>query len=143
MKLRGGTSRVKLSSFHIGNTLGVGTADFHIGRYRLAKHLRISGVSALEASPKYGRQLLLDAPSDFTSGRVPLFVCACCADLSCGATTVAVEIADGVVVWKDFGREAPYSDQVVVPEIYARTGPFHFDLTEYRSAVLPYTRGRE
>jgi hypothetical protein len=133
---------MKLSSFHIGNTPGVRTTDFHVGRYCLAKHFAISAINALDASPKYARQLLLEEPSDFPSGRVPIFVCECCADLACGARTVAVEIADDIVTWRDFGLEAPYGETLVVPEIYARTGPFYFDLTAYRSALRPYTRAR-
>lgn len=62
--------------------------------------------------------------------------------LDCGATTVAVKIGDGVVTWQDFGIEVPAGDNLVVSEVYARTGPFHFDLTDYRSALIPYTRRR-
>jgi hypothetical protein len=133
---------MKLSSFRVGNTPGIRTSDFHIGRYCLAKHFATSAVNALDAGAKYARQLLLAEPSDFPSGRVPVFVCECCADLGCGATTVAVEIADGIVTWQDFGIEVPYGDNPIVSEVYARTGPFHFDLTDYRSALLPYCRRR-
>ena len=134
---------MRLSSFRVGNTPGIRTSDFHIGRYCLAKHFATSAVNALDASPKYARQLLLAEPSDFPSGRIPIFVCECCAGLDCGATTVAVEIGDGVVTWQDFGREVPYENDLIVSEVHARTGPFHFDLTDYRSALLPYTRRRK
>lgn len=133
---------MKLSSFRVGNTPGVRSTDFHIGRYCLAKHFATSAMNAIDASTKYARQLLLTEPSDFPSGRVPIFVCECCAGLDCGATTVAVKIGDGVVTWQDFRMEAPYDEGRVVSEVYARTGPFHFDLVDYRSALLPYTRHR-
>lgn len=133
---------MKLSSFHVGNTPGIQTTDFHIGRYCLAKHLGTSEVNAVAASPRYARQLLLLEPSEFRSGRVPIFVCECCGGLDCGATTVAVEICDGIVTWQEFGRESPGEEELFVPELYARTGPFYFDLTDYRSALRPYTRSR-
>jgi hypothetical protein len=133
---------MKLSSFRVGTTPGVRTTDFHIGRYCLAKHFATSEVNALDANPKYARQLLLAEPSDFPSGRIPIFVCERCAGLDCGATTVAVTIGDGVVTWQDFGIEVPYGDNLIVSEVYARSGPFHFDLTDYRSALLPYGRRR-
>lgn len=133
---------LKLSSFHVGNTPGIRTSDFHVGRYRLAKHLGTSLLSVVDAAPEYTRQLLLDAPSAFPSGRIAIFVCQCCASLDCGAITVAVEVANGVVTWKDFGNEAPDPDPPYVPELYARTGPFYFEETAYRSALLPYARQR-
>jgi len=133
---------MNLSSFHVGSTPGIRTTDFHVGRYRLAKHLGTTSLNALDADPKYARQLLLEEPSEFQSGRIPIFVCERCAGLDCGATTVAVEILEGVVTWSQFGREVPDRDSLLVSEIDARTGPFHFDLTEYRSALRPYTRAR-
>ncbi|HET9957268.1 MAG TPA: hypothetical protein VFQ61_22375 [Polyangiaceae bacterium] len=126
----------------MANTPGIHTSDFHIGRYRLAKHFATSAINALDVDPKYARQLLLESASEFPSGRVPLFVCECCADLSCGAITVAVEIADGLVTWRDFGRETPYASVPAFPEIYARTGPFYFELTAYRSTLRPYSHTR-
>lgn len=133
---------MRLSSFQVGYTPGMRSVDFHVGRYRLAKHLGTTRLNALDADPKYARQLLLEEPSDFPSRRVPLFVCERCADLDCGAITVAVDIAAGVVTWAEFGQEAPYEGSLSVPDVYARTGPFFFDAVEYRSALLPYARRR-
>src|SRR5512147_153210 len=116
---------MRLSSFHVGNTPGIRTTDFHVGRYCLAKHFATSAVNGLDVDPKYARQLLRDVASDFASGRVPLFVCERCASLDCGAITVAVEVDSGVVTWRDFAIEAPCQAELTVPEIYARTGPFY------------------
>jgi hypothetical protein len=133
---------VKLSSFYIGSTPGIRTSDFHVGRYRLAKHLGTSSINVVDASPEYTRQLLLDVPSAFPSGRVAIFVCERCAGLDCGAITVAIEVENGIVTWKDFGNEAPGSEPPSFPDLYARTGPFYFDETAYRSALRPHARGR-
>ncbi len=134
---------MKLVSFHVGLTPGFGFSDFHLGRYRLARHLGTKLIGVLDVDPKYARQLLLAEPSDFPSGRVPLYVCECCADLDCGAITVKVVRAEDAFVWSDFAHEAPHAEgPAPSTEVLRRTGPFAFDATQYRSALQPYARSR-
>ncbi|MCO7225953.1 hypothetical protein [Pleionea sp. CnH1-48] len=115
--------------------------DFKVDSLKLAKHLDITdSLGMLSVDPKYARQLLLKEPSEFLSGRVPLYVCACCADLYCGAVTVAVELIDNMVVWKNFGWEDPDSQDISQSEYMEHTGPFYFEKKPYRNVLYPYTR---
>lgn len=130
-------------SFHIGVTEGFSFSDFHLGKYRLAKHLGTSRISALDVDPKYARQMLLMEPSDFPSGRVALYVCECCADLGCGAITVQVERVNESFAWSKFAFEAPYAEgPAESTDVERRTGPFVFDAADYVSALRPYTMPR-
>lgn len=114
--------------------------DFKIGSIELAKHLDIKekhGVLAINSS--FAKQLLLKAPSELKSKRVPLYVCNCCADLGCGALTVKIEKIDGCFIWSDFGYENNYEDSFFQNDFMKRTGPFKFNAEVYLSAVKPYT----
>ena len=68
-------------------------------------------------------------PADLQSGRISLYVCAHCGDISCGAITARIEVADTTITWKDFGYETGYQ----APELIAYThiGPFIFDKQDY------------
>ncbi|MFS0702917.1 hypothetical protein AB6N23_00200 [Cellulomonas sp. 179-A 9B4 NHS] len=74
-------------------------------------------------------QLLGEMPSELTGGRVPLYVCAACADLACGAVSVAVERTDREVVWHDFGWDTGWDDGE--EEIRIPGGPFVFDRDQH------------
>ena len=113
--------------------------DYKLGRIVLSKHLAISLVGSLDVSPSYARQLLLREPSDFPSGRVPIFVCELCGDLACGAVVVRVEAEGECFVWSEFGYESPYSDKRSTNVIMDRIGPFRFDAEVYRAALSAYT----
>lgn len=142
--------------------------DFRLGRVQLYRHFKLTDSrSALDTRPREtALELLGEVPSTFESGRVPLFVCGCCADLGCGALSVAVEHTPEGVVWRDFGwdgwgkREVrspeppPDEDEIEEPpaspgekgpplhEILARTGPLLFDTDEYISAVSQYRHAK-
>jgi hypothetical protein len=65
------------------------------------------------------------------SGRVPLYVCAECGDLGCGAVTVQVERTPEGFVWRDFALENNYDDTMKDAAPYRTVGPFLFNKTEY------------
>ncbi|MFO1483812.1 MAG: hypothetical protein U1F71_10680 [Verrucomicrobiaceae bacterium] len=66
----------------------------------------------LEAEKRFRQMLLLKQPSDTKSGRLPLLVCAECADYGCGVLTAVAEKAGDHVVWHSFGMENDYEDEV-------------------------------
>ena len=114
-------------------------SDFKIGNIKLAPHLGVSDeISSLDVKGSFAKQLLLQDYSDLKSGRVPLYVCICCADLGCGATTVLVEDLGNKIKWSEFGRESNLQDGLFQNDYMKRTGPFYFDKTEYLSAINPY-----
>lgn len=120
-----------------------GYTDFQIGRIRLARHLTIrSKISGISVSPRFAKQLLLQEASDFASGRVPVYVCGCCADLGCGAVTVSIERNEDLVVWLDFGWEGLDSTNFSQSEYMQRTGPFFFSFAQYFNVLKPYTAKR-
>jgi hypothetical protein len=52
------------------------------------------------------RQLRGAAPSEFASGRIPIYVCAECGDLGCGAVTVRVTELDDCFLWSELSIES-------------------------------------
>jgi hypothetical protein len=65
------------------------------------------------------------------SGRVPLYVCAECGDLGCGAITALVERTPEGFVWRDFAFENNYDATMTDMDSYRAVGPFVFNKTEY------------
>ncbi len=129
-----------LDTYRLPNAPHRSYVDFKVGRLALAKHLDVrSQVGVLSVDPIYAKQLLLMVPSEFKSGRTPLYVCSCCADLGCGALTVRIEETDAGIVWEDFGWEGPDGDRFSQSDYMSRTGPFLFDKRQYRLALIPYT----
>ena len=80
------------------------------------------------------RRLLLDAPADFSNGRRSLYVCPECGDLGCGAVSAVIETVDNQIVWRDFGYENDYENNVR-RDNYRDIGPFVFDLAEYEHVI--------
>jgi hypothetical protein len=113
--------------------------DFKIGNIELAKHLNIveeHGVLAI--NKMFAKQLLLKEPAELESGRIPLYVCNCCADLGCGALTVKVKEESGYFIWSDFGYENNYEDGFYQDDYMKRTGPFKFNNDNYVSVIQSY-----
>lgn len=88
------------------------------------------------------RQLAGTEPRDESSwpldaGRLPLYVCPMCADLACGAVTVAVawDASTDRVAWSDFRVEDGFSDRTDAVDLSA-LGPFLFDADAYRDTLL-------
>jgi len=112
--------------------------DFKVGRIVLSRHFGIRRIGVLSIDKVFCRQLLLRQASAFSSGRVPLYVCACCADLGCGALTVRVEKVEGGITWRDFGWEWTDGGGISQPGYLAGAGPYVFDADAYRAALYPY-----
>jgi hypothetical protein len=66
----------------------------------------------------------------FASGRVPLFVCAACGDLDCGAVAVRVERTHAGVEWSSFAFESTQPG-AAPRRIRDQPGPFLFDKRAY------------
>jgi hypothetical protein len=80
-------------------------------------------------------RLLLRLPSGLESGRVPLYVCAECGDLDCGAVTAHIERTADAFVWSDFGMEGGAGSEVTRYPKWKDLGPFAFHKTEYWQAL--------
>lgn len=119
---------------------GFVSSDFKLGNIELGKHLDVGrSLGVLDVNADYALQLLGRADSAFPGGRVPLYVCECCADLGCGALTVKVEQVGEKVVWRDFGYQEPEDENISQSDYLKRTGPFEFNQAEYVSAIKPYS----
>lgn len=76
-------------------------------------------------------RLLLRVPSELASGRVPLYVCAECGDLACGAVTARIERSADAFVWSDFGMESGPGSGIIRYPRWQDLGPFAFPRAEY------------
>jgi hypothetical protein len=81
------------------------------------------------------RRLLLLEKADFPNNRRSLFICAEYGDPGCGAMTSLIVREGEVVIWKDFGLENTYEDNVVLAP-YEGVGPFIFDAQAYEGLFL-------
>jgi hypothetical protein len=122
--------------------------DFEVGRWRLGEHFDLLPVGRANEIPyacvlagadasAFAQQLTGRARSPLPSGRVALFLCGC-GDVGCGALTVAVEIDDDAVVWRDFGWEAPYEEGFSQCEVMAQMRPLVFDTSVYVQAFSSF-----
>ena len=135
------TDHIQIYSAQSKKKASVVFSDFKIGKIMLASHLGVDDeLSSIDVDPSYARQLLLKEKSELRTGRVPLYVCGCCADLRCGATTVLVEDLGREIRWSEFGRESFGDGPLIQDDYMKRTGPYHFDKIEYYSVINPYTQ---
>ena len=121
---KGGESRTerKFLDFVIdGNHLSEKAGDY------------VSGICAFEFGTELAvKRLLLEEKADFPANRRSLYVCSECGDLDCGAISIVVEKADNMIIWKDFGYQNGYSDDL---SIYEHFGSFSFEEKEYRNVL--------
>ena len=96
-------------------------------RLRIGDQVTALGCWLPTSERRYIEQQLLASPS----GRVPLYVCAECGDLACGAVTVQIERTSEGFVWRDFAFENGYDEDMRDAESYRGVGPFVFNRTEY------------
>lgn len=73
-------------------------------------------------------------------GRTPLYICAECGDVGCGAVTAEIEVLEEQVVWRRFGYENSYED-FGADAVFEGVGPFVFTRSNYE-AVLDQFRAR-
>ena len=88
------------------------------------------GWGGLTESQQAVDRLLCKAEPDFPNGRTSLYVCGECGDLGCGAVSIVIERVGDKIVWRDFGYENTYEDEVNLDD-YRGLGPYIFDALEY------------
>ena len=89
---------------------------------------------ALDESIRAANRLLLTEKADFPNDRRSLFICPECDNLGCGAITVSVVREGSAIVWRDFGFENTYEQNIALND-YADVGPFSFDAALYERAL--------
>jgi len=96
-----------------------------------------------EGAVKEVDELLGTRQPELDDGRVPLYVCAECADLGCGALTAEIERIDDLVIWKNFGWQNDYEDGWEVGEYQdlSSLAPITFERGQYER-VLQEARDR-
>src|ERR1043165_3748767 len=72
------------------------------------------------------RLLLRDTP-DLSNNRYMILICPECGDIGCGAITAVIDKTDEHFIWKDFGYENNYEDDMPRLKEFVGIGPFHFD----------------
>ena len=87
-----------------------------------------------EEREKSLRRLLLLEPADFPNNRRSIMVCAECGDLGCGALSILVESSEEEFVWRDFGYENNYEEELHVDGL-RDLGPFHFESRAYKEIL--------
>lgn len=88
-----------------------------------------------EAQRRAAKQLRLAAKSELASGRVPIYVCAECGDLGCGALAVRVTKLDDSFVWSELSHETPWGDCSPVDWLVPWERDFYFALDHYLGVI--------
>ena len=83
---------------------------------------------------RVARELRGAAPSEFASGRVPIYVCAECGDLGCGAVTVRVTELDDCFVWSELSIES-YSSATPITWRVRDERDFYFIKAQYLATI--------
>ncbi len=83
-------------------------------------------------------QLLLRRDAPFPDGRHMIFVCGECGDIGCGAIRADVCTEGDQIVWKNFGFENNYDEEMSDFETYQSIGPFSFPEKEYTAILETY-----
>ena len=87
-----------------------------------------------EENAKSVRRLLLEEPADFPDNRRSLYVCPECGDLGCGAVSAIIEQVEDKIVWRDFGYQNNYLDEII-SDNYKSINTIVFDKVEYKNAI--------
>jgi hypothetical protein len=87
------------------------------------------GFPAQDFDPLIGRSV-----PPLPGSRVPLYVCAECGDLGCGAVTVIIDWTETNVVWRDFGYQNDY-EPFTEDDVFTGVGPFEFDRARYEAVL--------
>ena len=86
--------------------------------------------------PETAEVFLLKRVPDLENGRVMLYICNGCGDISCGAITLQVSnTEDGGYVWSDFAFENDYDEEMTDRASHAAIGPFRFSAEQYQAAI--------
>jgi hypothetical protein len=81
------------------------------------------------------QQLMTERYSVLENDRYPIYVCAECGDISCGAITVQIEKMQNGFVWKNLGYENDYDESMRDLESYKSVGPYYFKREDYVEAL--------
>jgi hypothetical protein len=77
-------------------------------------------------------QIMLKADSELPDNRYLLYVCPECSDISCGAVTAVIERVDDNIIWRDFGFQNDYENEIrPIKEV----DEFVFDRAQYRNVL--------
>ncbi len=87
-----------------------------------------------EENVKSVRRLLLEEPSDFPDNRRSLYVRPECGGLGCGAVSAVIEQIGNEIIWRDFGYESNYLDEVYF-DGYESLNSIVFDKVEYEKVI--------
>ena len=90
---------------------------------------------AYEETVKAINRLLLTEKAVILRDRRSLFICSECGDFGCGAVTAFIERHGQWIVWRDFGYENDYEENIRLDE-YKHIGPYTFEWTKYESVFL-------
>ena len=122
--------------------------DFYIDGRRLADVLNIGdfippiGWLGSDSELHFLSMLMRKTTGDLGGSRIPLFVCPECADYGCGVVSCVIERNGDGIVWRDFGMQTNYDDDIRVdehdryrsytfePSVYYQTLSGHYDLAK-------------
>jgi len=86
---------------------------------------------------KYSKNKLLNISKPETkNGRMAIYICPECADISCGAYCCKIEKINGIYIWKDFAYENDYEDAKIINNV----GPFYFNEKLYEKIILKLSK---
>lgn len=112
--------------------------DFVIDGESLSEKIQGDFVSCFawsdEVNTKELRRLLLEDEADFPNNRRSLYVCPECGDLGCGAISAVIEPVGDKIIWRDFGYENNYEEEVRFNG-YENIKSFTFDKNEYETVL--------
>ncbi len=122
-----------------GGRTQMGFLDFIVDGQALSEKVGGDLASCLgwfvpEENQKAVRRLLLEDPADFPNNRRSLYVCPECGDLGCGAVSAVVEEVKGKIIWRNFGYENNYEEEVKFG-VYENISPMVFDKAQYVGAI--------
>jgi hypothetical protein len=87
---------------------------------------------------KYEKQIKnsfkLQGKPELRTKRVPLYICAECGDIGCGAITVSVKCRENKIIWEEFGYENGFEDL----KEYNHIKPIEFDKESYLQAFSEF-----
>lgn len=84
-----------------------------------------------EANSRSSARLLLREPAGTESGRVLLYACPECGDISCGGYSVHVSQTDNRFTWHAFAYENGYEEPVIIDGV----GPYTFEKQAYEATL--------
>lgn len=83
-------------------------------------------------------RLLLEAPADFSDGRIALYVCAECGDIHCGAVSVRITQHNNLITWSDFAYQNNYDASMThTLAAFSVIDGVSFEVEAYRKLLIP------